>query len=275
MIVLVSDYSESRMALASLSNIADPGKELQLMFSVSAGFIMCKIVYDLTGVVSPFLYKGFMKLDDKTRVEWKNRGFSTFHALVVAVASLYLLVGSNLFYDSSQEELVINRTSSFSNTILGISTGYFLVDLAMICYYFPALGGFEYIFHHGLSLLSILQSLLSGQGLIYILMVLFSEVTTPFVNLRWYLDAAGQKSSKLYLLNGVALFFGWLVARIILFIYFFYHMFTHFDQVKKVFLIGFYTLLLVPPVLTAMNVFWFTKIAKGMVKTLAKAQHNR
>ncbi|CAH9074619.1 unnamed protein product [Cuscuta europaea] len=263
------------MALASLSNIADPGKELQLMFSVSAGFIMCKIVYDLTGVVSPFLYKGFMKLDDKTRVEWKNRGFSTFHALVVAVASLYLLVGSNLFYDSSQEELVINRTSSFSNTILGISTGYFLVDLAMICYYFPALGGFEYIFHHGLSLLSILQSLLSGQGLIYILMVLFSEVTTPFVNLRWYLDAAGQKSSKLYLLNGVALFFGWLVARIILFIYFFYHMFTHFDQVKKVFLIGFYTLLLVPPVLTAMNVFWFTKIAKGMVKTLAKAQHNR
>lgn len=34
---------------------------------------------------------------------------------------------------------------------------------------------------------SIIQSLLSGQAQIYILMVLFSEITTPFVNLRWYI----------------------------------------------------------------------------------------
>lgn len=236
---------------------------------------MCKIVYDLMGAICPFLYKGYTRLDDKTRVEWKNRGFSTFHAVVVAAASLYLLVGSDLFYDSSQAELLIKRTSFFSDTILGVSTGYFLADLAMICYYFPALGGFEYILHHGLSLLSIVQSLVSGQAQIYILMVLFSEITTPFVNLRWYLDVANLKNSKLYLFNGVALFFGWLVARVILFIYFFYHMFIHFDQVKKVYPIGFYTLLTVPPVLTMMNLLWFTKIAKGMVKTLAKALHSR
>ncbi|VFQ76560.1 unnamed protein product [Cuscuta campestris] len=251
------------------------GKEFHWLLSVSAGIIMCKIVYDLTGAISPFLYKGYTRLDDKTRVEWKNRGFSTFHAVVVAAASLYLLVGSDLFYDGSQAESVINRTSSFSDTILGVSTGYFLADLAMICYYFPALGGFEYILHHGLSLLSIVQSLVSGQGLIYILMVLFSEITTPFVNLRWYLDNASLKNSRLYLFNGVALFFGWLVARILLFIYFFYHMFIHFDQVKKVYPMGFCTLLTVPPVLTMMNLFWFTKIAKGMVKTLAKSRHNR
>ncbi|XP_019188193.1 PREDICTED: transmembrane protein 56-B isoform X2 [Ipomoea nil] len=202
-------------------------------------------------------------------------GFSTFHALIVAAASLYLLVGSNLFHDSSRDELVINRTSAFSDTILGISTGYFLTDLAMIIYNFPALGGLEYVLHHGLSMLSIVQSLVSGQGLIYILMVLFSESTTPFVNLRWYLDVAGQKSSRLYLFNGVALFFGWLVARILLFIYFFCHIFTHFDQVKQVYPMGFYTLLTVPPVLTMMNLFWFTKIAKGMVKTLVKSWHRR
>ncbi|RYR79381.1 hypothetical protein Ahy_A01g004198 isoform F [Arachis hypogaea] len=39
-------------------------------------------------------------------------------------------------------------------------------------------------------------------------MVLFTESTTPFVNLRWHLDVAGLKSSKLYIWNGVALFFG-------------------------------------------------------------------
>lgn len=41
------------------------------------------------------------------------------------------------------------------------------------------------VVHHGLSLYSFSLALLSGQGHLYILMVLFSEITTPFVNLRW------------------------------------------------------------------------------------------
>ncbi|PPR82548.1 hypothetical protein GOBAR_AA38167 [Gossypium barbadense] len=52
---------------------------------------------------------------------------------------------------------------------------------------------------------------MSSQGQIYILMVLISESTTPFVNIRWYLDVAGRKSSTIYIYNGIALFFGWLV----------------------------------------------------------------
>uniref|UniRef100_A0A2P2JZR3 TLC domain-containing protein n=1 Tax=Rhizophora mucronata TaxID=61149 RepID=A0A2P2JZR3_RHIMU len=80
----------------------------------------------------------------------------------------------------------------------------------MILWRFPELGGLEYVLHHCLSMYSILLSLISGQGQIYILMVLFTEITTPFVNLRWYLDSAGQKNSKLYICNGVMLFLVWL-----------------------------------------------------------------
>ncbi|KAG6415524.1 hypothetical protein SASPL_122936 [Salvia splendens] len=160
----------------------------------------------------------------------------------------------------------------------------------MILYQYPALGGVEYLIHHGLSLFAITQSLFSGQAQIYILMVLFTESTTPFVNLRWYLDVAGQKNSKLYIYNGVALFLGWLVARIFLFVFYFYHMYVHFDQVSKhltfntavrslvvklVYPLGFYSLLTVPPVLAAMNLFWFWKIARGMVRTLSKARHSQ
>ncbi|GKA58072.1 DNA polymerase epsilon catalytic subunit A-like protein [Tanacetum coccineum] len=46
------------------------------------------------------------------------------------------------------------------------------------------------ILHHGLSMFAIMQSLLSGEAKYYIFMVLFTEITTPFVNLRWYLDVA-------------------------------------------------------------------------------------
>ncbi|CAN6233709.1 unnamed protein product [Urochloa humidicola] len=53
-------------------------------------------------------------------------------------------------------------------------------------------------------------AVLSSRDNIYILRILFTEATTPFINIWWYLDRAGRKGSKLYLYNGPALFFGWL-----------------------------------------------------------------
>jgi hypothetical protein len=41
------------------------------------------------------------------------------------------------------------------------------------------------LLHHGVSMYAIGLALLSGKAHMYILMVLFTEVTTPFVNLRW------------------------------------------------------------------------------------------
>ncbi|KAH6814169.1 TRAM protein [Perilla frutescens var. frutescens] len=217
------------VGLMNVAGYASPAKQLRWLSSVLAGILMCKVVYDLTGVISASLVKEYRRLSRKQKLEWNNRGFSTFHAIVAAAVSLYLLLVSDLFHDS-RDQLIINRTSNLSDTTLGVSIGYFLSDLTMIFYYYPALGGVEYVVHHGLSMYSIIQSLFSGQAQIYILMVLFTESTTPFVNLRWYLDVAGLKNSKLYVYNGVALFLGWLVARIILFVFFFYHMYVHFDQ---------------------------------------------
>ncbi|XP_017638707.1 uncharacterized protein LOC108480283 [Gossypium arboreum] len=248
-------------------------KEIYWLASCFWGIITCKLVYDITGFISPFCFKGYGKLSDKEKMEWNNRGFSTFHALIAAWASLYLLLFSDLFNEDSSNDLIVNRSSIISNMVLGFSIGYFLSDLAMVFWHFPALGGLEYVLHHGLSMFSISLSLMSSQGHIYILMVLFSESTTPFVNIRWYLDVAGRKSSTIYIYNGIALFFGWLIARIFLFIYFFAHMFNHFDEVKKIFPLGFYSLLTVPPVLGLMNVVWFWKIVKGLIKTISKARH--
>ncbi|KAL5757198.1 hypothetical protein ACOSP7_021637 [Xanthoceras sorbifolium] len=259
----------------SIFENASRSEEFRSVASVICGIIMCKIVYNITGTISLVCFKGYGNLSNAKKVEWNNRGFSTFHAIVVAFASLYLLLVSDLFDEDYNDELIVNRTSAVSETILGISIGYFLTDLAMIIWQYPALGGLEYVLHHGLSMFSIFLALISGQAQIYILMVLFSECTTPFVNLRWYLDVSGQKNSTLYTFNGIALFLGWLIARVFLFIYLFIHMAIHFDQVKQVFPLGFYSLLMVPPVLSAMNAFWFWKIAKGLIKTLSKARHSR
>lgn len=49
-----------------------------------------------------------------------NRGFSTFHAIFVAFASAYLLL-SDLFKEDSRDELIVDRKSTLSDTVLGVS----------------------------------------------------------------------------------------------------------------------------------------------------------
>ncbi|CAA6654548.1 unnamed protein product [Spirodela intermedia] len=241
--------------------------------SIACGVIMSKIVYEVTRCFSSSRFQSYSRLSESQKIEWNNRGFSTFHAIVVAIVSFYLVVISDLFKDGAHPELIIDRKSVVSDAIFGISLGYFIYDLRMILWRFPALGGVEYIVHHGLSLYSFSLALLSGQAHLYILMVLFSEITTPFVNLRWYLDLSGLKSSKLYLWNGIALTLGWLFARIILFFFLFGHMYHNFDQVKTMFTLGFYSLLAVPSTLAVMNIFWFWKILRGLKKALSRKTH--
>ena len=74
--------------------------------------------------------------------------------------------------------------------------------LTILCFLFQ-------ILHHCLSGTAVAYSLFSGEAQLYTYMVLISEVTTPEINLRWYLDIAGLKRSKAYLVNGVAIFFAY------------------------------------------------------------------
>ncbi|KAG7621095.1 TRAM/LAG1/CLN8 homology domain [Arabidopsis suecica] len=241
--------------------------------SVLVGICLCKLVYDLTELFSSIHIKSYSALTKIKRIEWNNRGISTVHATFISFMALYFVFFSDLFSDQrSLETLTVFRNSPLSTFGLGVSVGYFLADLGMIFWLYPYLGGSEYILHHCLSGTAVAYSLFSGEAQLYTYMVLISEVTTPEINLRWYLDIAGLKRSKAYLVNGVAIFFAWLTARILLFIYMFYHVYTHYDQVIEMHTFGYLLVFVVPISLSVMNLIWFGKIVKGLKKTLEKRQ---
>ncbi|KAL0929089.1 hypothetical protein M5K25_001029 [Dendrobium thyrsiflorum] len=240
--------------------------------SVLAGLFICKMAYDLTRFLSSFYFKGYSSLTKIQRLEWNNRGMSSVHAIFITFMSVYLVFFSDLFSDDIAKGLITFRSSNLSTFTLGVSVGYFISDLAMIFWLYPSLGGFEYIVHHALSLCAISYAMLTGEGQLYTYMVLISETTTPGINVRWYLDTAGMKRSSAYLVNGVIMFFAWLVARIILFLYLFYHVYLHYDQVMQMHITGYLLVFLVPSALAIMNLMWFGKIIKGLRKTLAKRQ---
>lgn len=240
--------------------------------SIIGGLVACKMVYDLTQLISAVHFKSFSSLSKVQRNEWNNRSISTFHAIFITVMSLYFVFWSDLYSDELLAGFVTFRSSSLSTFSLGVSVGYFLADLGMICWFYPSLGGMEYVVHHLLSIAAVAYAMLTGEGQLYTYMVLISETTTPGINLRWYLDVAGMKRSGAYVMNGVVIFFAWLVARILLFIYLFYHIYLHYDQVKKMHNIGLLLVVVVPSVLAVMNLMWFAKIIKGLKKTLTKRQ---
>ncbi|XP_010434374.1 PREDICTED: transmembrane protein 56-like [Camelina sativa] len=241
--------------------------------SVLAGIFLCKLAYDVTEIFSSIHIKSYSALTKLKRIEWNNRGISTVHAIFISFMAFYFVFFSDLFSDQISHQdfnLMVFRSSPLSNFGLGVSVGYFLADLAMIFWLYPSLGGSEYIFHHCLSGTAVAYSLFSGEAQLYTYMVLISELTTPEINLRWYLDFAGLKRSKAYLINGVAIFFAWLTARILLFVYMFYHVYTHYDQVVRMHTFGYLLVFVVPIALSVMNLIWFGKIVKGLKKTLEK-----
>ncbi|CAK8565404.1 unnamed protein product [Lathyrus sativus] len=240
--------------------------------SVIGGILACKLIYDLTHLIGTNYFKTYSSFSKIQRIEWNNRSVSTIHSIFITAMSLYLVFCSNLFSDNQSNDPITVRNSSLSTFALGVSVGYFIFDLAMILWFFPSLGGYEYVVHHMFSLVAVAYSMLSGEGQLYTYMVLISETTTPGVNLRWYLDVAGMKRSKAYLINGVVIFLAWMVARILLFVYMFYHVYLHFDQVERMHIIGQLLVIIVPMVLSVMNLVWFAKIVKGLRKTLAKRQ---
>uniref|UniRef100_A0ACD5VHG8 Uncharacterized protein n=2 Tax=Avena sativa TaxID=4498 RepID=A0ACD5VHG8_AVESA len=242
-----------------------------LYTAVLGGILMCKMVYDITYLFSSFYYKSYASLTKLQKLEWNNRGMSTVHAIFITYMSVYLVFFSHLFSDQLDGPVTL-RSSNLSNFTLGVSVGYFITDFAMIFWVYPSLGGLEYVLHHILSLVSIVYATYSGEGQLYTYMVLISETTTPGINLRWYLDTAGMKKSKAYLVNGVLMVVVWLVARIILFIYLFYDMYLHYDQVMQMQTFSCILVFGVPTVLLIMNTIWFTKILRGLKKTMAKRE---
>ncbi|KAH0850099.1 hypothetical protein HID58_095787 [Brassica napus] len=212
----------------------------------------------LQDVIQLNSYQIILSSHKMKRTEWNNRGISTLHAIFISLMALYFVFFSDLFSDQRSLQALYSSISSFG---LGVSVGYFLADLGMIIWLYPTLGGSEYIFHHCLSGVAVAYSLFSGEA----------QLTHIwFYSLRWYLDISCLKRSKAYLINGVAIFLAWLTARILLFVNMFYHVYVHYDQVAMMHPFGYLLVFVVPVALSVMNLMWFGKIVKGLMKTLEK-----
>jgi hypothetical protein len=234
--------------------------------------ISCGAVYKLSAVACPRIWPlSYAKLKAPQQRDWDSRVPSTIHAIAITAATAYTLGMTSVFQSSRLDKAgdsIMLAHSDLTEAALGMSLGYFLTDIAVIVYHFPDMGGYDMIAHHIAATLSIWLAITSHQGHFYTLAMLATEVTTPFVNLRWHLDVAGLKSSRLYLLNGVAVFVIWLVGRLLWQLYIFQNLFQHRAEVPLLSAAAQVLVVGVPPALFSLNLWWFSKIVRGVLKLL-------
>ncbi|XP_061093662.1 TLC domain-containing protein 4-B isoform X2 [Conger conger] len=121
----------------------DPFSQLILAISVTSFFTFQWLFHSVSPWVSTRVSAGFRGLSHKQTIEWNSRTVSTFHALVVGLFCLYIL----LFDDAINEDPVWGDPTLVKINV-GITTGYLISDLLLIFYFWKAIGDKFFVIHH-------------------------------------------------------------------------------------------------------------------------------
>uniref|UniRef100_A0A803SXP2 TLC domain-containing protein n=1 Tax=Anolis carolinensis TaxID=28377 RepID=A0A803SXP2_ANOCA len=198
------------------------------------------------------------------------RCVSTLHALIVGLFCLYIL-----WFDDAVNANPIWGDPWLVKLNVAITCGYLLYDLLLLMRYWRTLGDSLFVCHHLAALYAYGYVLSRGVLPFFANFRLISELSTPFVNLRWFLDTAGwPRSSWLVLANGLAMMVVFFVVRIAVIpsyyaqVYFWYGT-PEYER------LGLWVQLawIVPSVaLEVLNVVWMYRIIRGFYRAFCRSK---
>lgn len=196
----------------------------------------------------------------KVLAEWDSRGVSTIHAIISSTLALY-----SVFYEQMWSNFQLKYSTEISDIATAFMLGYVLYDLVIVLKYWPKDYGmlahhFVCITQHGIVLAYDLVALELG----YII----TELSTPFVNNRFFLEKCNSKG-LLYKLNGIMIWVAFLLVRLpmIPFVPAIHYLnpeqFSRFIPLGAlIYMYGLYV------VISALNSYWFYRITLGMLKAI-------
>ncbi|XP_075062809.1 TLC domain-containing protein 4-like [Mixophyes fleayi] len=248
--------------------------ELKMMDSVLLSY--CVVAFGFIGfqflfsVISPRISSTccftYSQLTSARQCEWDSRCVSTIHALIVGSFCLYILA----FDDAVNDDPIWGDPFKVKMNV-AVTSGYLVYDLLFFARYWKEMRDPYMVCHH-LAVLYAYGYVLNRGVLPYFANFrLISELSTPFVNLRWFLDVVGMpRSSKPVLLNGLAMALVFFIVRIAVIPSYYSQVFATFGTEGYIRLgIGPQVAWIVSCViLDVLNVFWMYKIARGLYRVV-------
>jgi len=144
------------------------------------------------------------------RAELAFRSVAIIHALIVAIGAFSLVAlrkESNLYVNNLFQPLtwpVFTVYNEDAITYACVSAGYFIADF-ILCVVQVEEQGFQFVIHAITGLSGCVFCLIYGEGLLYLMLLMLFEVSTPFLHLMWWLGEYGFKQTLIYNVNGMLL----------------------------------------------------------------------
>ncbi|CAG8513807.1 5221_t:CDS:2 [Paraglomus brasilianum] len=152
--------------------------------------LACNFTVGFSRIISPILFpKTYKQLSDLKRLSWDIHVVSLVHSVAITALSAPLLFDETLLKDK------VFGYDEYAGNVYAIACGYFLWDSLVSLYYVKAFGvGFVV---HGASCFGVYlfayRPFLNYYGAAFLMF----ELSTPFLNLHWFMDKVGATGSLL------------------------------------------------------------------------------
>ena len=236
-----------------------------------AVFMTVLTYFFIAPVLSPIVLPGHYPFWTKYKKDyWNSLPMSTIHAFIVTLFALWAILFDQ---DGTIENQVFMKTR-IGTVGLQLCSGFFIGDFIVILSSKQLRKDYRFFIHHSVSLMGVWLGLIfSGHWQLLILFRMLSELSTPFVNMRWLLEEMKvSKQSKWYLICGGCMAITFFLSRIVVipFLWYFLVKFIvyesspeakyHMLPLVKVWVVISYC------TLDLLNIYWAKKIAKGFKK---------
>lgn len=207
----------------------------------------------------------YCELKEPDKGYWAASVVSNLHAVIVCWLAATALFETPSFITTADFRLSTTASLTCSKCFLG----YIISDLMLALWYNTQwLGMTANLTHHVFILICWGQLIMGEYGQLFALVGALCEASTPFLNFRWFLDKLGMKESQLYLYNGLTMMFLFFLFRVVGFLWMGTRLVAQREGLAALPVLNSALLLLSYGVGTALQLFWFSKIAKGAMKAL-------
>lgn len=242
------------METRELSVVAGSFVGFQLLFSVASP--------RLASAITP----GYGRLPPAKLTEWNSRLVSTVHALIVGLFCLYIL-----WFDDAVNANPVWGDPNLVKLNVAITCGYLIYDLVLLACNWSTMGDSFFVCHHLAALYAYGYVLTRGVLPYFANFRLISELSTPFVNQRWFFEALKYpRSHRLVVLNGVAMSVVFFIVRIAVMPSYWASVFATFGtpEFERLGLGAQVAWITSCIALDILNTIWMYKITRGCYKVL-------
>jgi hypothetical protein len=221
----------------------------------------------LSHSLSPYLFpRTFSNMSTRTRIHWDLHVVSLIHSAVVAPLITYFW----LYMDDKVDRIFGYQYEL--GQLYALPLGYFVWDVIVSLRY----EGPAFILHGVLGLsanILVYKPFLMFQGL----SIVMWELSTPFLNIHWFLDKLGLTGSRIQFVNALCLLLTYVIVRMTFGVYASYELISLLwspsGQNVSMILKWYYSLGL--PVLNMLNYMWFFKMLRAMHKRFFAPAKNK